>query len=77
MAKHEGKGGLWHNQYKSTGDTKPDYIGEITIAGVTHKIAAWHNKSGNPHQPLINMIVSQPKPIPAPVKDDWESNIPF
>jgi len=83
MAKHDGTGGLWRNKFKVPGDSKPDYIGEITIAGVTHKIAGWPNTSGNPKQPILNLVVSQPQSIRGTkataiaVDDAWESEIPF
>jgi len=51
-------GGLWRNNYKKDGDRRPDYIGEITIAGVTHKIAAWSSGAGG-GKPAINIRVTQ------------------
>jgi len=56
-------GGLWRNNYKKTGDKRPDYIGEITIDGVTHKIAAW-NAGGGDGKPVISLRVSVPVEAP-------------
>lgn len=63
MNKINNTGGLWRNSYKKAGDSRPDYIGEITIAGVTHKIAAW-NAGGGEGKPVISLRVSQAVPAP-------------
>lgn len=68
MSKHDNKGGLWRNQFKAS-DQHPDYVGEVTINGVTHKIAAWNDSTGNPKRPALNLVVT-------PVQTD-EKDIPF
>lgn len=57
MSKHDNAGGLWNNKYK-TDPKHPDYVGEITIDGITHKIAGWSDMSGNPRRPIVNLVVS-------------------
>lgn len=64
MDKINNTGGLWRNNYKKAGDKRPDYIGEITIDGVTHKIAAW-NASGGGGKPIVSLRVTQPVAAPS------------
>ena len=64
MDKINNTGGLWRNNYKKDGDRRPDYIGEVTIAGVTHKIAAWNSGAGG-GKPAINIRVTQALPTPS------------
>lgn len=66
MAKQEGKGGLWHNKFKSQGDKRPDYVGEITIHGVTHKLSGWVSTMTHAGAPVINLVFN--KEFKAPPK---------
>lgn len=68
MSKHDNKGGLWRNKYK-TKDFQPDYVGEVTIDGVTHKLAAWDDKTGNSKRPIVHLVVSDGRLDPKPDKD--------
>ncbi len=67
--KHNNTGGLWSNNYKKLGDMRPDFIGEITIGNVTHKIAMWRNTKGTGNKPDYNIVVTEPAPTPAQVVD--------
>lgn len=67
MTKHNNTGGLWRNKYKEAGDKKPDFMGDITIEGVTYKIAGWHN-SGEGGKPVIALKVTPEVKPPTPAK---------
>ncbi len=69
MSKHNNTGGLWSNNYKKQGDMRPDFIGEITIGNVTHKIAAWHNTKGVGNKPDLNIVVTEAVATPAKAVD--------
>ena len=58
--KHNNTGGLWSNNYKKIGDMRPDFIGEITIDNVTHKIAMWRNTKGTGNTPDYNIVATEP-----------------
>lgn len=68
MAKHNNTGGLWLNQYKITGDKRPDYVGEINIAGVIHKISGWINLNKGGGRPVINLVINGDYKTPPVVK---------
>lgn len=53
-------GALWSNKYKGPHDKRPDYTGEIDVAGVTYKIAAWEQNNFNKHKPHLVVKVSEP-----------------
>lgn len=72
MKKINNTGGLWRNNYKKAGDKRPDYIGEITIDGVTHKIAAW-NAGGGEGKPVISLRVSVPVEAPPPSPTEFSA----
>lgn len=65
MAKQDGKGGLWPNHYKTQGDNRPDYVGEITITGITHKISGWINTNTGGGRPVINLVFNGEYKTPA------------
>lgn len=72
MAKHDGKGGLWNNPYKTAGDARPNYIGEITIHGITHKISGWINSQAGGGRPTINLVFNKEYKTPPPATEPRE-----
>ena len=82
MAKLNNTGGLWRNKYKTSTDKRPDFTGDITIGGVTHKIAGWQN-SGAGGKPIVSLVVEQPQLLQGNkadiivVDDAWKDDIPF
>jgi len=49
-------GGLWPNKYKTV-KAAPDYVGQININGVVHKLVAWKCSSKNPRAPQISIRI--------------------
>ena len=43
----EGQGAMFPNQYKKSGDNKPDLTGNIKINGEVIKIAGWYKEGKN------------------------------
>jgi hypothetical protein len=41
------RGALFSNKRKTSGDKKPDYTGELDVAGTAHWVSAWLAKSKN------------------------------
>ena len=79
MTKINNTGGLWANKYKAMGDNKPDYIGEVTIGGITYKIAGWQ-QDGSGGRPLVNIKVTELMPVPvkaADVSQVKDEDLPF
>ncbi len=80
MHPYNNNGALWCNNGKVIGDMRPDYVGEITIDNVTHKIAMWRGNRGGSH-PEYNIKVTAPdvgKPAaPIDVSNIKEDELPF
>jgi len=85
MASREGTGGLWRNQYKGGNSARPDYVGQITLGGVSYPIAAWTNHSTSGGKPSITIrlneqkeVVKTTKPrVKVPLPKDFDDDIPF
>ena len=61
----EGTGAVWVN-YSSNHPRAPDLVGEITIDGVTHRIAMWESESNHPRAPEYTIKVTKPLDHAAP-----------
>lgn len=57
MASIDNTGGLWRNK-KRNHPKSPDYIGQITIEGVTYFISAWKT-DGSGKKPAVSIKVNQ------------------
>jgi len=82
MSSYINQGGLWDNQRKYE-PSDPDFVGNINIAGVDHKIVGWMSSSKNKLSPTINIKLSNPRPVPMPehrpvaVDKEKKDDIPF
>jgi len=54
------KGVLFPNQYKESGDTKPDYLGNVNVNDSEWSLAAWANTSKN-GKDYLSIRVSEPR----------------
>ena len=81
MSSYTNQGGLWDNQRKYE-PSDPDFVGNINIAGVDHKIVAWMSTSKNKLAPTINIKVNSVDFVKAApqykaVDKEKEDDIPF
>lgn len=54
------KGVLFPNQYKESGDSKPDYLGNVNVNDEEWSLAAWANTSKN-GKDYLSIRVSEPR----------------
>ena len=54
-------GVLFANQYKESGDSRPDFVGNVDVKGTEYRLAGWKNvsKGGNRY---ISVKVEDAKP---------------
>lgn len=75
----EGQGSIFKNDYKTPGDSKPDYKGTALINGVEMDIAAWIKKPEG-KKPFMSLAIkpkSERSSAPASSSPVNEEDLPF